>query len=106
MEPAGFFEDPRLAPSSPQPDFALIYSFLGSLFDWSCGSLHHPEVVEQMRVTDSEIAPLLMQNMISNLQHPNVSSISKLMLELASLPGYHVWQQACGAQAAALSVKP
>ncbi|KAK9834940.1 hypothetical protein WJX84_005384 [Apatococcus fuscideae] len=85
MESTGPSEDPLLAPASPQPDFALIYSFLGSLFDRSCDSLRHTEVLEQMREIDREIATLLMQNVINNLQHPKAWQEHVQMLQRTAL---------------------
>ncbi len=63
-------------PTGDQPDFALIYAFLGSLFDPACASFDHMDVLDQMKDIDRQTATLLMRNVISNLQNPEVSTFS------------------------------
>lgn len=77
-------ESARLAlPTSEQPDFALIYAFLGSLFDPSCASLDHMDVLDQMKDIDRQTATLLMRNVISNLQNPEVRpDLTKLLQQV------------------------
>lgn len=67
----------RAFPDSEQPDFALIYAFLGSLFDPSCGGIDHLGVLDEMKDIDRQTATLLMRNVISNLQNPEVGPDAK-----------------------------
>ena len=65
---------PNVFPAGDRPDFAIIYAFLGSLFDPVCASLNHMDVLDQMKELDRQTATLLMRNIISNLQNPQVGS--------------------------------
>ncbi|KAK9864879.1 hypothetical protein WJX84_009467 [Apatococcus fuscideae] len=86
MESRGMGESARLAlPTSEQPDFALIYAFLGSLFDPSCASLDHMDVLDQMKDIDRQTATLLMRNVISNLQNPEAWQEHVRMLQKTAL---------------------
>ena len=91
----------RAFPVSEQPDFALIYAFLGSLFDPNCGGIDHMDVLEEMKDIDRQTATLLMRNVINNLQSPEVGLLALLakhpllvgatfsiaLLKLESAPG-------------------
>ncbi|KAK9832950.1 hypothetical protein WJX74_002529 [Apatococcus lobatus] len=70
---------------SEQPDFALIYAFLGSLFDPNCGGIDHVDVLEEMKSIDRQTATLLMRNVISNLQSPEAWQEHVRMLQKAAL---------------------
>ena len=58
--------------TNEQPDFALIYAFLGSLFDSDCNGVDHADVLEEMKTIDRQTTTLLMRNVICNLQSPEV----------------------------------
>lgn len=86
-----------LPTTSEQPDFALIYAFLGSLFDPSCGAIDHMDVLEEMKDIDRQTATLLMRNVISNLQSPEVSLGQGASCRLSyhsrgQFPGCIFWQ--------------
>lgn len=61
------------------PNFAMIYAFLGSMFDPSCEGLTHAEVLSQMSATDQQAALLIIRNMVKNLNSP--SSMQHLQVQ-------------------------
>ncbi|KAL5207732.1 hypothetical protein ABZP36_032167 [Zizania latifolia] len=62
---------------SLMPDFAQVYSFLGSVFDPSTGG--HLQKLKEMNPIDVETALLLMRNLSINLTSPDFEDQRKLL---------------------------
>ncbi|KAG8059871.1 hypothetical protein GUJ93_ZPchr0002g24405 [Zizania palustris] len=70
-------EGPARAWQPVMPDFAQVYSFLGSVFDPSTGG--HLQKLKEMNPIDVETALLLMRNLSINLTSPDFEDQRKLL---------------------------
>ncbi|KAG8071862.1 hypothetical protein GUJ93_ZPchr0006g44757 [Zizania palustris] len=66
------------------PDFAQVYSFLGSVFDPSTSG--HLEKLKEMNPIDVETALLLMKNLSINLTSPDFEDQRKLLSSYSATP--------------------
>ena len=65
---SGSFQQPRAV--AAEPDFAMIYAFLGSMFDPKCGNIPHSDILGQMSAIDRRATSLIVRNMAKNLASP------------------------------------
>jgi len=67
------------------PDFAQVYSFLGSVFDPSTSG--HLQKLKEMNPIDVETALLLMRNLSINLTSPDFEDQRKLLSSYSTSDG-------------------
>ncbi|PON68042.1 GAMYB transcription factor [Parasponia andersonii] len=78
-KPASEIIDPRVPSKAMRvmPDFAQVYSFIGSVFD--ANSTGHLQRLKQMDPINLETALLLMRNLSVNLMSPEFEDLRKLL---------------------------
>ena len=60
----------------PQPDFAVVYAFLGSLFDDATGGMDHGRVLEQdLPPQDRRTVHMLLGNLAAALRDPDFAAL-------------------------------